>query len=151
MKFCFPVLALFILFSGCITPYQPNGFSGGYKDTRIGKNKFVVSFYGNGYTSNQTVQTYLLYRCAELTVKNGYDFFLISGGGVTGSTSRIYQGTVTGSGSFSGSSIPVTRHTGTVTIVVFKKSEKPDNPSLNNAHEILKYVGPEIKRPEDAS
>lgn len=60
------------------TPYQPAGFNGqrgGYAEQRIEENRFRVGFAGNSVTSRETVETYLLFRAAELTVQNGYDWF----------------------------------------------------------------------------
>jgi hypothetical protein len=37
----------------------------------------IVSFKGNGYTPKDRVQTYMLYRCAEVTANAGYDYFVI--------------------------------------------------------------------------
>ncbi|MCR5878086.1 hypothetical protein [Phenylobacterium sp. J367] len=63
------------------TPYQPNipgqKVSGGYSELRVEENRFRVTFSGNTLTSRQTVEGYLLYRAAELTVQNGYDWFSI--------------------------------------------------------------------------
>jgi len=66
--------------TACATGYQPMGFSGGYSDVRLDSNTFQVSFRGNGYTSRQTVETFALYRCAELTAQAGFDTFVIVGG-----------------------------------------------------------------------
>ena len=72
------------LLAGCTTatPYQPLGAgssraSGGFSDVRIAPNRFLVSFAGNSLTSRERVETYLLYRAAELTVEQGYDGFSI--------------------------------------------------------------------------
>ena len=63
------------------TPYQPDvpgqATSGGYSDTRLEANRYRVTFSGNSLTSRETVESYLLYRAAELTVQNGYDWFQI--------------------------------------------------------------------------
>lgn len=75
-------MVVVIVFIGCPTRYQKTGATGGYSDARIDANTFLVEFHGNGFTSRQTVETYLLYRCAEVTVEAGYDFFVIVGGGV---------------------------------------------------------------------
>jgi hypothetical protein len=68
--------------AGCetATPYQPLGApgthaSGGYSDQQIEANRWTVSFSGNDLTSRQTVERYLLYRAAELTQQQGYDWF----------------------------------------------------------------------------
>jgi hypothetical protein len=60
--------------AGCATPYQQKGIAGGYSDTRIGRDTVLISFKGNGYTSKERVQLYLLYRCAEVTRQYGYDY-----------------------------------------------------------------------------
>jgi len=73
-----------LLMAGCATEaaYQPAtgaGFSRvGYSDRMIEANRFMVSFDGNSYTSRDTVERYLLYRAAELTVQQGFDHFILA-------------------------------------------------------------------------
>lgn len=61
------------------TPYQPlsssNAVSGGFTDQRLDDTHFRVTFKGNDLTSREQVETYLLYRAAELTVSQGFDWF----------------------------------------------------------------------------
>ena len=58
------------------TPYQPGGGSErGYSETKIENDRYRISFKGNSLTDKETVETYLLYRAAELTVENGYEWF----------------------------------------------------------------------------
>ena len=77
-------LALAGVVAGCATPtpYQPNipgqHSSGGYSEMRIEPNRWRVSFAGNSLTSRETVEAYLLFRSAELTVQQGYDWFSIA-------------------------------------------------------------------------
>lgn len=63
------------------TPYQPvmrgGSTAGGFSELRIESNRFRVNFLGNSLTSRETVEGYLLFRAAELTVQNGYDWFAI--------------------------------------------------------------------------
>ena len=73
------VCGIVITLAGCATPYQKSGFRGGYSDVQIDGNTFSVEFRGNGYTRRQTVETYLLYRCAQFTTEAGYDYFVIVG------------------------------------------------------------------------
>ena len=74
-------LALAALLTACATatPYQPNvagqKASGGFSDTRLETNRYQVNFAGNSVTSRETVERYLLYRAAEVTVQQGYDWF----------------------------------------------------------------------------
>jgi len=66
---------------GCMTatPYQPATASSatGYSDEQIEANRFRVSFRGNSLTSRETVERYLLFRAAELTVQRGFDHFIL--------------------------------------------------------------------------
>lgn len=82
----FSVAALILTGSACTTtptPYQPyraeraGGVHGGYSDQRLAPNRYLVRFHGNELTSRDRVEGYLLYRAAELTVQNGYDWFLV--------------------------------------------------------------------------
>jgi hypothetical protein len=63
------------------TPYQPNikgqSTAGGYSEIRLEPNRYRVNFAGNSLTGRETVEGYLLFRAAELTVQNGYDWFAI--------------------------------------------------------------------------
>ena len=60
------------------TPYQPGGNGDrGYSETRIEDNRYRISFKGNSLTGRETVENYMLYRAAELTLQNGYDNFTI--------------------------------------------------------------------------
>jgi hypothetical protein len=67
--------------AGCetATPYQPlkpgATESGGYSEVKIEQDRWKVTFQGNSMTSRNTVETYLLYRAAELTVNQGDDWF----------------------------------------------------------------------------
>lgn len=76
-------LALATGLAGCMTatPYQPlahgHAGQGGYSETRIEPDRWRVTFAGNAVTHRETVEGYLLYRAAELTLQNGYDWFSI--------------------------------------------------------------------------
>lgn len=63
------------------TPYQPatarGAYGNGYSDEQLEANRFRVSFAGNSLTSRETVERYLLYRAAQLTVEQGYDHFVL--------------------------------------------------------------------------
>jgi len=75
------VLAMGMAACQTATPYQPNvhggATSGGYSEIRIEPNRWRVNFAGNSMTSRETVEGYLLFRAAELTLQNGGDWFEI--------------------------------------------------------------------------
>ncbi|HEY4030388.1 MAG TPA: hypothetical protein VGM25_08595 [Caulobacteraceae bacterium] len=67
--------------SACVTatPYQQinpkDREAGGYGDVRLDADHWRVTFSGNTVTSRETVERYLLYRAAELTLSQGGDWF----------------------------------------------------------------------------
>jgi hypothetical protein len=82
MKTLRVVLATFGLavLAGCATqtPYGPADTSGyGFSEQRIEDNRFRIMFRGNSLTDRQTVENYLLFRAAEVTLQNGYDYFIV--------------------------------------------------------------------------
>lgn len=77
-------LAITLALSSCATPtpYQPLSASspqrsGGYSDLQLEADKWRVTFSGNTLTSRDTVERYLLYRAAELSLAQGNDWFEI--------------------------------------------------------------------------
>jgi hypothetical protein len=84
------LLAATLLAGGCATQtaYRPatGAERTGYNDRQIEANRFMVSFAGNGYTPRDTVERYLLYRAAELTVQQGFDYFVLADRGTDKST-----------------------------------------------------------------
>lgn len=61
------------------TPYQPADTAAyGFQEQRIENNRLRISFRGNTLTDRETVETYLLYRAAELTTQNGFDYFIVA-------------------------------------------------------------------------
>ena len=74
------LLGVALLAAACAesTPYQPVGESRyGYDEQRIETDRYLVTFTGNSLTERDTVETFLLYRAAELTLEEGYDYFTV--------------------------------------------------------------------------
>lgn len=71
-----------MLVAGCATetPYRPATGSGfyrtGFSERQVEANRFLVNFAGNTVTDRDTVERYLLFRAAELTLQNGFDYFV---------------------------------------------------------------------------
>ena len=72
------VLVSVVTMTGCATNYQSAGFTGGYEETRLDENVFSVNFRGNGYTRRQRAHDFALLRSAELSLMNGYKYFVIT-------------------------------------------------------------------------
>lgn len=74
------------MLAACATPYQSSiagvfGVAGGYSDEQLADGIWRVRFSGNVEATQETIQTYWLYRCAELALAKGYDGFAIVAGG----------------------------------------------------------------------
>ena len=73
-------LAALMVLGACATatPYQAaTDHQRGYANQQIESDRWQISFAGNSLTDRQTVETYLLYRAAELTDMEGYDYFSV--------------------------------------------------------------------------
>ena len=132
---------ILVVIAGCATSYQPQGMKGGFNETQLDTNMFVVTFKGNGYTNQETVKNYALLRSAEVTLENGYKYFSIVDANhdlntktftspttvSTNGNANSYGGTkttVSTGGTFSSS-----KPSSTNTIVCF--TEKPDGFTYN--------------------
>jgi hypothetical protein len=76
-----PILVLtflLLLITGCATPYQKMGFTGGYEDTHLKANTYYVNVQTNAYTSQITAVQYFHRRAKELCLENGYEDYRIS-------------------------------------------------------------------------
>jgi hypothetical protein len=69
--------AVAVTLAACATPYVQEGLTGGFDVKDLGQDVYRVRFGGNGYTSRETVQTYWLYRSAELALEKGFTGFEI--------------------------------------------------------------------------
>lgn len=157
--FVYTFLAL-IMIGGCSTPYQPRGFRGGYSEIKLTSDQYIVSFKGNGSTGSDTVRAYVLYRSAEITLSDGYDYFLVIEGGIGSSVSTYtssgsYQSsttfTGTGSARTTGTFTPgqtyfIRMHEGTLRIKLFKEGEQPNDINVFNALELRANLDPHIRR-----
>src|SRR5205807_329950 len=70
-------VAMAAVLCSCATKYEPSGLTGGFTSLELRPDVWRVSFSGNGHTTNETAQTYWLYRCAELALEKNYDGFEI--------------------------------------------------------------------------
>jgi hypothetical protein len=71
--------------SGCATPtayrpYQDSFFesSGGYTDIKLQDGVYRVSFTGNADTVGDRSANFAMLRCAEVALRDGYPYFVIS-------------------------------------------------------------------------
>jgi hypothetical protein len=161
------VLLLAGLAAGCAspTPYQPATNGLGYAEQPIEPDRYRVTFSGNSLTSRETVENYLLFRAAEVTLARGYDHFFL----VEKETERrtTYDTTVTGLGGYPYRGYPYRGHPfygpyfgdfATATArpsdqyaayanVVMRHGRKPPaNTNAYDARAVLERLGPTIAR-----
>ncbi|GBD98829.1 hypothetical protein BMS3Abin07_00856 [bacterium BMS3Abin07] len=145
----FILLLPVLLLISCATPYQKTGFSGGYSDIKLQENIFKVDFRGNGYTRVERATDLCLLRCAEITLENGYKYFVIVGNQrdienltfttltfySTYGTMHTYGGTTYGSfTSYPYGGFPIFIRKPRVTFIIVTFEEKPENvPVVFNA------------------
>jgi hypothetical protein len=147
----------------------------GYRDYRVEANRWRVSFAGNSLTSRETVEKYLLYRAAELTLQQGFDWFETTDRHTERNTD--YYGSSSfyatygwgwqpywgyggpwgwrtwypwGGGPFWADTIDiqqVNRYQATAEIMM-GKGPPPNGERVFNAHEVQQNLGPSIVRPK---
>jgi hypothetical protein len=71
------VSVLILLLTGCATPYQKSGRTGGYSETQLNENTFRVYFRGNAKTTPERAEDFALLRSAELSEEHGFPYFII--------------------------------------------------------------------------
>jgi hypothetical protein len=155
------------------TAYQPagpgsNGY--GFHEQTIEANRVRISFSGNSLTNRETVENYLLYRAAELTLQQSKDYFIIADRN-TETNSRLvatdYGHSPFGYRFFSRRHgwapfwdpfwdnpteyREVTRYEAYAEITMYNGRKPEDNPNAFDAHEVQANLQGRIVRPPPAS
>jgi hypothetical protein len=154
-------LAMIGILAGCgqPTPYQPAADGYGYSEQQIEDNRYRVSFAGNDLTSADTVQNYLLYRAAELTLDRGYDYFTVVARNLDRSTAywgtgdtHLGSGYWTGRGDFVGglgfttySARPIDSYSASADVVMFEGEKPAGDVNAYDARSVLRQLGPTIE------
>jgi len=163
------VLCVAYVLSGCATPYQKdsawNAVVGGYSDYRLDESTFVVSFRGGNQTPVANLGPYLLFRCAEVAIEAGFEYFQIVS---QSSDQRVGTAVLPGysttqesaSGYVAGNTIQAFGSSQTLTIppqlltyrentliatVRAYRGAKPSGPAVYRAADVLKYLEPSVK------
>jgi len=152
------------------TPFQPAAPGGfGYAEQQIETNRFLVSFSGNSLTDRETVETFLLFRAAELTVEEGYDHFIV----VRRDTDEETRFTGTSFGPrysafsvryryfhprygwygfydpfYDDIAIRESSRFEASAEIVLGRGAKPDDPEAFDARDVIANLGPRVTRPE---
>lgn len=155
------MVVMVAILSGCATPYGKYGILGGYTDSRIDENTFSISADTNGFTNQQTTSMHAFYRAAELTLENGFDFFVIaSGANNSTSMAMAMPGTSTSNTTINAygatayatttttyaptTLVPLVFPNSTLIIKSFKGARPEGATNTYDARAVMKYVGPQI-------
>jgi len=161
-------VAIVAALSGCAhpTPYQAMDEGHGYADQALEDDRYRVTFAGNSLTSRDTVENYLLYRAAEITLARGYDHFVVVQKDVERSTS--YHSTVAGFGGHHGfhghglghphghglgatvSARPRDRYSAHADIVMRHGEAPADDLRAHNARQVIDNLKPAIETPAES-
>ena len=154
-------LTLLGMLAGCAqpTPYQPATDGYGYREQQLEDNRYRVTFAGNDLTAADTVQNYMLYRAAELTLDEGYDYFTVVDREVERSTvywgtgdTRLGTGYFTRRGDYIGgigfdtySAQPIDRYTAYADVVMFEGEKPEGDVNAYDAQSVLRQLDPTIQ------
>ena len=141
------LLVASLLLASCTTSAAQRDPHSGYWDAKVDTETYEVGYRCNGTTPREDVETYLLYRSAEITREAGFDYFEII---EQDSESRPFvvqsPQTVTFAGASSsgaGAMSGRTKHALHTTIRL-SRGEKPAG--AYTAAEVLESLGPSVKR-----
>jgi hypothetical protein len=169
VKFSVAVGAVLLL-AACQTPatYQPRtpGSSTGYTDEQLAHNRWRVTFTGNSATRRETVESYLMLRAAEVTVKSDYRWFVFDTRDTEAQTT--YQsdfvgwpgwrgrgwywhswpyGGGWGAGGGMETTRPITSYEAYAEIVLLTDDQAKKEPRAMNAQDVLDHIGPMARQP----
>lgn len=144
---------------------MPLGESGnGYSEQKLESGRYRVTFAGNSLTRKETVENYMLYRAAELTLSTGNDYFQVVVRDTDKSTAYRNSGPDVGvfggrggwgggAGWRMGSAYSFAEPEQSFTIAVeilLKRGTKPEgDANAYDAKEVLSSLGPAIVRPNE--
>ena len=151
-------LAAFLLvvaLGGCATKYQEMGFTGGVSAEPVLTDVYRIVARGNGYTSADRVQDFVLLKAAETTLEAGSNYFMIINQSdrtkvLQGQTPGTVQTNVVGNTAFTtytpGSTYNIVKpgEALMIKVVRLKSGEAPPQGAWP-AQDIANTIGPRLK------
>lgn len=145
-----------------VTPYGPAVKRGpGYTSQQLEADRFRITFEGNSSTDRATIENYVLYRAAEVTLESGADYFILLdqttdtqstfqtsgttfGGAGFGRRGFFYGGGFGGFGGTTATTRERLRYTIGAIIQVASGDKPADNPAAYDARQLIDNLGPVI-------
>ena len=78
MKKSMLYVGLSLTLTACATGYQMQSFSFGFDESQLAPNVWKVGFKGNAATSKTRAEELTLLRSADLTMQNGFNYFVLA-------------------------------------------------------------------------
>lgn len=168
MKSSLIIALVFVLMvSACAvpTPYRPATNGEGYGEQQLEDDRYRVWFAGNAVTPRQTVEDYLLYRAAEITLQSGHAWFRVvrqdtetdtrywtSGHAFPrfGDASFPYRHRTFGTMSYDAVSRPVTRYQAHAVILVYAGDRPAGDEHAYDAAQVIEALRETIVWPNTA-
>jgi hypothetical protein len=143
-------LLLLLVLSGC-SAYHARGILGdGYSEENLGEDRWRVTFSVTALTSSDQIDTFLLYRCAELTVEKNFSYFLVVHGTEADPSLKPLQPDLIDSPSWAsnapqppGANPPKKKRTEAVVIRVLK-NKPADDQKVYDARQLIQQLTPKI-------
>ncbi len=156
--------------SACVAPaaYGPRGPGDvtGYTDEQLAQNRYRVTYTGNAATDRETVEDYLLYRSAEVTLKAGFTHFEFDTrdtkahttyyssfvGGWPGWPYRHRYGWYWHNWAFDDEDVmtsSITRYEAYAEIVMLTGDQAADNADAMDANDVIAHLGPKVHPPAE--
>ena len=86
------IVCLFVILpilAGCATPYAPMGFMGGVADLQLSDTMYQITAKGNGSTTSDRIQDFVLLRASQIAIARNYKGFVINRAEDRSSTGQI--------------------------------------------------------------
>lgn len=77
------LVVMYLLISGCATPYGNESVVGGFSVFPEAADKFRISLRSNAFTSLSQAENIVLLKAAEVTLDAGYERFLVTSNNLT--------------------------------------------------------------------
>ncbi len=169
---CVIGIAMIAALAGCVrpTPYKPSENGTGFSDQQLDSSHYRIRFAGNSRTSRETVESYMLFHAAEVTLAAGGGHFRVVdsdtsrqvdylgpgygypgpgygyGYGLSGIYGRRHSGV--GISYSTGYGNAITSYEAVATIVVFPGPRSEGDSVSYDARSVVDTLGPSIRYPE---
>jgi hypothetical protein len=156
------------LLSACATApiysQKVDGASTGYTDERLAQNRFRVTYTGGGSTVRETVEDFLLFRAAQVTLESRAAWFAFDTRDTSAHTTYLssFNGFPRGPGfgwrdrwdwwpDDGAETTAITRYQAYAEIVTLSEAQAHTDPHALNAQDVITRLGPKVLPPPQAT